>query len=127
MSKKVLIIEDNQAEGMAITNMVIQGGFTAIRAEDGVGGLAKIKSDKPDLVLLDIILPKMTGYDVLSHVKNDPQLKQIPIIVLTNLTQGDEAQKSFSLGAADHLIKTNITPTELITKIKNNLKNGKKK
>ena len=80
-----------------------------------------IKSEKPDLVLLDIVLPKMNGFDVLTHAKQDKETKDIPVIILTNLTHGDEAEKSFSLGAADHLVKTRVNPREIILKINRQL------
>jgi len=119
MSKKnILIVEDNDSEAIAFSNIMEQAGFVVERASDGALGFSLIKEKRPDLVLLDLILPKMTGFDILSHCQKDPELKEIPIIVLTNLTQGDEVTKSLSLGAKDHLIKTSISAPDLVRKVK---------
>lgn len=118
MPQKILIIEDNKTEALAFQGIVEQGGFTTELAHDGVDGLEKIKSFKPDLVMLDLMLPKMNGFDVLAKSKQDATTKNIPIIILTNLTQGDEAQKSFSLGADGHLVKTRVSAPDILNKIK---------
>jgi len=118
MPQKILIIEDNKAEALAFQSLVEQGGFTTKLAHDGVSGLAMIKSFKPDLVMLDLMLPKLNGFDVLTKSKQDTATKDIPIIILTNMAQGDEAQKSFSLGASDHLIKTRVSAPDILNKIK---------
>ncbi len=122
MAKKILVIEDNKAELLAYQNIIKEAGYDVAVAANGVEGWDMVQSEKPDLVLLDILLPKMNGYDVLTHCKTDPATKDIPVIIMTNLVQGDEAEKSFSLGAADHLVKTAINPRDIILKIKKYLK-----
>ena len=77
-----------------------------------------MKSGKPDLVLLDLILPGIDGFEVLSKMKEDPELQGIPVIILSNLGQRDDVQKGIDLGAKDYLIKAHFTPGEIVEKIK---------
>ncbi len=82
----------------------------------------KIKSEKPDLILLDLILPGIYGFEVLSRMKGDPVLSRIPVIILSNLGQKEDVEKGLKLGAIDYLIKAHFTPGEIIEKIRANLK-----
>ena len=93
-------------------------GFDVELAVDGEEGLAKIKSLRPDLVLLDIVLPKKDGFEILADVQQDESLKNIPIVALTNLSQKEEVEKGMKLGAVDYIIKAHFTPTEVDAKVK---------
>lgn len=115
--KKILVIEDDPAELFALKKIIIDAGHNAISASDGQAGLEMIRKEKPNLVLLDIILPKINGFDILELVKKDPQTKSIPIIVLTNLNDEETATKSRTLGAADYLVKVQAYPHDIIRKI----------
>lgn len=115
--KRVLIIEDEPAELFALKKTVSEAGYEVITASDGQTGLEMIKNEIPDLILLDIILPKINGFDILEFVKRDTKTKNIPIIVLTNLNDQETAKKSKALGAAGHLIKINTYPHDIIRKI----------
>lgn len=115
--KKILVIEDDPAELFALKKIVTEAGHNVISASDGQLGLEMIKKEKPDLVLLDIILPKINGFDILELVKKDPETKNIPIIVLTNLNDEETATKSRTLGAVDYLIKVQAYPHDIIRKI----------
>lgn len=93
-------------------------GLSVMRAEDGVQGLELAKKHKPDVVLLDIILPKLDGFAVLKELKNDPQLSDVHILLLTNLGQDEDVEKGKKLGADDYFIKANHTPAEIVEKVK---------
>ena len=122
MAKKILIVEDDKFLRELIARKLTDEGFEIIEAVDGEEGIKKIKETKPDLVLLDLILPSIDGFEVLSRVKGDASLTSIPIIILSNLGQKEEVEKGLDLGAVDYLIKAHFTPGEIIEKIKNILK-----
>lgn len=115
--KRVLIIEDDPAEQYALKKLVTETGYEALTAADGENGLKMINNRKPDLVLLDIILPKINGFDILELTKKSPETKQIPIIVLTNLNDDETRIKSETLGAVGHLVKMETYPHEIVRKI----------
>ena len=96
-------------------------GFEVSLARDGEKGLKAIIEKKPDLVLLDIILPKLDGFEVLKRARADKAGKNIPVILLTNLSQKDEVKKGLDLGAIDYLIKAHFMPSEVVKKIKQSL------
>src|SRR4030042_4237690 len=120
--KKILIIEDDKFLRELIAKKILSEGMDAIEAKDGEEGLRKLEEEKPSLVLLDLILPGIDGFEVLAQIKKDPTLPQIPIIILSNLGQRDDVEKGLSLGAIDFLIKAHFTPQEIIEKIKSVLK-----
>lgn len=120
--KKILIVEDDRFLRELIARKLSDEGFVIIQAMDGKEGIKKIKEKKPDLILLDLILPSIDGFEVLSQIKKEESLKSIPVIILSNLGQKEEVEKGLKLGAVDYLIKAHFTPGEIIEKIKNNLK-----
>lgn len=122
MPKKILVVEDDRFLRELITKKISKEGFEVIRAVDGEDGIKKIKEEKPDLVLLDLILPGIDGFEVLSQMKEDPEIKSIPVIILSNLGQKEDVEKGIKLGAQDYLIKAHFTPGEIIEKVKANLK-----
>jgi DNA-binding response OmpR family regulator len=122
MSKKILIIEDDKFLRELISMKLRKEGYTIVEAVDGEEGEKKIKEEKPDLVLLDLILPGIDGFEVLSRIKEDPTVSSIPVIILSNLGQKEEIEKGLKLGAIDFLVKAHFTPGEIIEKIKNILK-----
>ncbi len=93
-------------------------GFKVLSANDGVKGIELITKELPDLVLLDVLMPKKNGFDVLKEVKKNPKTKNIPIILLTNLNQAEEVERGMKLGAVDYLIKAHFMPSEVVDKIK---------
>lgn len=116
--KKIAIIEDDLfLLGMYITKLK-SSNFEVISKQDGEEGLSLIREEKPDLVLLDILLPEMSGLDVLAKVKKDSTTQNIPVILLTNVGQREAVEKGLSLGAMDYLIKAHVTPTEVVNKVK---------
>ncbi len=115
---KILLIEDDKFLRELIIQKLGREGYEVAEAPEGEAGLLKMKEEKPDLVLLDLILPGIDGFEVLSRVKKDPDLKSIPVIILSNLGQRDDVQKGIDLGAEDYLIKAHFTPGEIVEKIK---------
>jgi len=122
MEKTILIIEDDKFLRELIGQKLIKEGYKTSEAVDGEEGMKKLKEDKPDLVLLDLILPGIDGFEVLSRMKDDPAFSKIPVIILSNLGQKDDVEKGLKLGAVDYLIKAHFTPGEIIDKIKKAIK-----
>lgn len=122
MAKKILIVEDDKFLRELVARKLSSEGFEIFEAVDGEEGIKKTKEEKPDLVLLDLILPGIDGFEVLSKIKEEQELSSIPVIVLSNLGQREEVERGMKLGAADYLIKAHFTPGEIIEKIKNSLK-----
>ena len=122
MEKKILIVEDDNFLRELIAKKLIDENYKVSEAVDGEEGLKKIKEEKPDLIVLDLILPGVDGFEVLSKMKEDDALKSIPVIILSNLGQRDDIERGLKLGAVDYLIKAHFTPGEIIEKIKNALK-----
>ena len=122
MTKKILIVEDDKFLRELITQKLIKEDFEVSEAVDGEEGIKKIKEEKPDLILLDLILPGIDGFEVLSQMKKESTLTSIPVIILSNLGQKDDVEKGLKMGAVDYLIKAHFTPGEIIDKIKAALK-----
>jgi DNA-binding response OmpR family regulator len=118
MKEKVLIIEDDRFLRELMVRKLKMENFEVIEAEDGAEGLKKIKEEKPDLVLLDLILPEMDGFEVLEQKRKDEEIKNIPVIILSNLGQKEEIDRGLQLGAKDYLIKAQFSPSEIIEKVK---------
>jgi len=116
--KKIILVEDDKFLSEMYVVKLTESGFEVDVAADGEEGLNKIKEQKPDLVLLDIVLPKMDGFEVLRNIKNEPGLKNVSVIALTNLGQKEEVEKGLKLGADDYIIKAHFTPTEVVAKAK---------
>lgn len=126
MDYKIVIIEDDTflAE-MYVTKFELEG-FKIYAAINGDDGVKLVKKIKPDLILLDILLPKKNGFEVLEELKGDKDVKDIPVILLTNLGQKEDVDKGLELGAVDYLIKAHFVPSEVVEKVKGILKNKKK-
>jgi len=122
MAKKILIVEDDKFLRELIVRKLTNEGYDVVQAVDGEQGLQKTKEEKPDLVLLDLILPGIDGFEVLAQKKEDPFVASIPVIVLSNLGQKEDVDKGLSLGATDYLIKAHFTPGEIIEKVRNIIK-----
>jgi len=116
--KTILFIEDESALQKTFGEILKQEGYEMISALDGETGLRLAKSEKPDLILLDLILPKIHGFDVLKKLKGDKETKDIPVIVLTNLEKIEDVDKALELGATTYLIKAQYSLEEVVEKIK---------
>ena len=115
---KILIVEDDKFLRELIAKKLIKEGYEVEEAIDGEDGVRKAKKIMPDLILLDLILPGIDGFEVLQRIKEDQKTALIPVVILSNLGQKDEIEKGLNLGAVDFLIKAHFTPEEIVEKIK---------
>ncbi|MCL5733947.1 MAG: response regulator [Patescibacteria group bacterium] len=122
---KILIVEDEEILSKVLEEKFKKENFNVSVAVDGEGVMPLAKKDNPDLILLDLILPKKSGFEVLGELKADLELKMIPVIVLSNLGQDEEIKNALSLGAVDYLVKTEHPINEVVEKVKQNLIKGK--
>lgn len=120
MSKKpikVLLVEDDSfISKMYVTKFTLQK-FNVLAAGDGEEGLRMAIAEIPDIILLDIMLPKMDGWQVLEHLKANESTKNIPVLLLTNLGAQEDIERGLQLGAIDYMIKAHFIPSEVIEKI----------
>lgn len=115
---KILLVEDDSfLLGMYATKFELDG-FKVIMAEDGEKAIRVALKELPDIILLDIVLPKLSGFEVLKQLKQDPSSAKIPVILLTNLSQRSEIEQGLKMGAEDYLIKAHFMPSEVVEKIK---------
>jgi len=119
--KRILIIEDDSILQKAMQEFLISDGFEVVAASDGEEGLRFARSKNPDLILLDIILPKINGFEVLKEIKGDAKIKEVPIVVLTNLGGMNDVEKVLALGASTYLVKSDYGLAEIAQKIKETL------
>ncbi len=123
MAKTILFIEDESALQKTFGDILGKESYDMISALDGEIGLKLAKSKKPDLILLDLVLPKVHGFEVLKELKSDPGTKDIPIIVLTNLEAIEDVNKAIELGAKTYLVKTQYNLEEVVEKVKKAIEN----
>jgi len=116
--KKILFVEDESALQKTFGERLSPEGYEVISALDGEIGLRLAKTKKPDLILLDLILPKANGFEVLKELKEDKETKDIPVIVLTNLEGIGDVNKAIELGATTYLVKAQYSLEDLVEKIK---------
>ncbi|MBI4128307.1 MAG: response regulator [Parcubacteria group bacterium] len=119
---KILLIEDEQLLADMYALKLRSEGYDLTVASDGLAGLTEAGAQAFHLILLDVILPKIDGFGVLAKLKEDAKTKNVPVILLTNLGQEGDIEKGKRLGAVDYLIKANLTPAELVKKVKEQLK-----
>lgn len=120
--KKIVLVEDDSfLAGMYVSKLNLED-FEVKLAENGEDGLKLATEIMPDLILLDILLPRMDGFEVLKKLKQNPSTADIPVILLTNLGQKKDVDRGLALGAEDYLIKAHFMPNEVIAKIKKILK-----
>ena len=120
--KKILIVEDDQMIGSMYRTKLEQDGFIVLTAANGAQGLELALNEKPDLVMLDIIMPQLDGFSVLRQLRGNEGTKNTPIIMLTNLGTDEDKAKGQKLGATDYLIKANLTPAQISEIIKKYIK-----
>jgi len=118
MSKKILIVEDDELMLRMYQKLFSYVGFETVVAKDGEEGLSLALSEKPKLIVLDIMMPKINGLDVLKALKENPETKNIPVVLLTNLSDDAVLTDAFRLGATGYLIKSQIANNELIDEVK---------
>ena len=121
MEKNILIIEDDEFFRELITKKLLSSGFGISQAIDGQSGIEKAKEVKPDLILLDLLLPGVDGFEVLSTLKSSPDTSSIPVVILSNLDSKEDVEKGLKSGASDFLIKSQFALDEVVKKIKSYL------
>ncbi len=118
----ILVVDDEAMIGELYKTKLELDGYRVNIASNGKEGLASVAKEKPDLILLDLLMPQMTGVEMLNILKTDPQTSKIPVIIITNLlSKPDDIKKAQALGACDYLIKSNITLDELSKRVKETL------
>ena len=118
-SKTVLVIEDDVFLSQLLANRLKKLGVNVLRASDGEEGIASLKTNRPDLALLDLILPKKSGFEVLEAVKSDPILSGITVIIISNLGQESDVKRGKELGAVEYFVKAKTSIDGLVDEIKN--------
>ena len=120
--KKVLLVEDDDLLQGMYQRVLSMHGFEVEVASDGEEGIKKVFENTPDVILLDIMMPKINGLNVLKEIKASPQTKHIPVMVLTNLAGDQFTQRAMTLGAENYVIKSNHDPMEIIQMVKDLVK-----
>ncbi|MEI7426187.1 MAG: response regulator [Candidatus Moraniibacteriota bacterium] len=119
---KILLVEDELTLHKALKEFLEEASFEIISAFNGEDAVVLAKSSKPDLILLDIILPKKDGFEVLADLKLDEKIQKVPVVLLTNLESAENIQKAFDAGATTYLVKSNYKLEDIVKKIKEILK-----
>lgn len=116
--QKILMIEDDHFLRKIYRDKLTRAGFEFIEATNGIEGTNKVISEKPDLVLLDLMLPRKNGFDVLIDIRENKDTRNIPVIILSNLGQESDIKRGFSLGAKDYLVKSEINLSQVVQKVR---------
>ena len=116
--KKIMIIEDDRFLSSLMRARLEKEGLTVIQAFDGEEAIKMLKEEAPDLIVLDLIMPKVTGFEVLAQVALIPGLEKVPVVILSNLAQDSDIEKARQLGAREYFVKVKVSIDDLIGKIK---------
>ena len=120
---RILIVEDEEILSTALSEELKTAGFEVFVGKDGIEGVEKATSEKPDLILLDLVMPRLDGIGALTQMRANPATKDIPVVILSNLSDSGKVSDALSLGAMDFLVKSNYRIEELVGKIKTVLDN----
>jgi two-component system phosphate regulon response regulator PhoB len=115
--KRILLIEDDRYLRRACEASLRQSGFMVVSTADGAEGLRAIGEQSPDLVLLDVLLPRMSGLEVLRRAKANPETRSIPVLIISNSSRPEDVGELMQLGAVDYLVKSNLSLAELTARI----------
>ena len=116
---KILLVEDDRFLIKAVYTKLTQKGFEVILANDGDEAISKAKAEKPEIILLDMVLPKKSGFEVLRELKGNPETASIPVFILSNLAQDQDIQEGKALGAEDYIVKSNTSLSAIVDKAAN--------
>ena len=116
--KKVMIVEDDRFLSFLLKSRLEKDGFTVEQVFDGEEAVQKLKQDVPDLIILDLIMPKVTGFEVLKTVSVNPELAKIPVVIVSNLAQDSDIEKARELGAKEYYVKVKVSIDDLVGRIK---------
>jgi DNA-binding response OmpR family regulator len=117
-AKKIMVIEDDRFLSSLVKARLEKDGFVVIQAFDGEEAIQALKQEKPNLVILDLIMPKVTGFEVLQTISITPGFEHIPVVILSNLAQDSDIEKARQLGAREYFVKVKISIDDLIERIK---------
>lgn len=120
--KKILLIEDEAALQKTLSDFLTANGYEVIQALDGEVGSRLSKTENPDLIIMDLVMPRKTGFEVLADLKKDEKTKEIPVLILTNLESVVDVEKALTAGADNYLVKANYTLNDVLAKVKAVLK-----
>ncbi len=115
---KILIVEDDPLINKMYSEKLTRDGYEVSVAQNGQEGLDKMKENRPDLIILDIMMPKLSGVEVISEMRKDVNLEKIPIIVLSNLTDGPDIEKAKKMGVTEYLVKSDLDPEDVSNTVK---------
>ncbi len=116
--KNILLVEDEPLLGNLLRQRLEREGFTVFHARDGAQGLEYLKENKPDLILLDIILPKVSGFEFMERVQSDAEYSKPPIVIISNLGQDTDLERGQALGAIGYFVKARVSMEELVEKVR---------
>jgi len=122
--KRILVVEDESLLSELLRKKLADEGYYVFLAKDGEEGLEQIRTQKPDLVLLDIVMPRLNGFEVLERMRKDSSIKDIPVIIISNSGQSTEIEEAKHKGVVDWLIKTEFDPIEVVKKVKKHIGPG---
>lgn len=117
MNDRILLIEDDPFLAEIYVAKFEEAGFSISVARDGCEGLKKAKEQKPSLLLIDIVMPKLDGFEVLEAMKRDPEIKDVSTVIFSNLGEEEDVKRALELGARDYLVKAHYTPTEVVARV----------
>jgi len=120
--KKILLVEDDPFLIDIYSTKLKDAGFEVLVSDEGEEVLGKVKEENPDLLLLDIVLPEIDGWEILRRIKSEEKFKELKVIILSNLGQKEEVEKGMDLGAVSYLIKAHYTPSQVVEEVKKVLK-----
>lgn len=121
-SRPILIIEDDEFLAKMMARMLEEAGLRCQMAGNGKEGLRKAQADVPRLIILDVILPDLDGFAILSQLKGKPATRHVPVIIISNLGQEEDVQQGLRLGAEDYIVKSDLSLDAVVAKVKQHLK-----
>ena len=119
---KIMIIEDDSLLIKMYQTKFQLEGYEMMTATDGEQGLKLLKADKPDFLILDMMMPKLSGLELLAIIRNDPGLKDLPVFMLSNMSQPSEMEKAKALGVVEFVLKSSLTPRQVVDKVRKYLR-----
>ncbi len=122
MKKKILLVEDDPFLIDIYSTKLKEAGFEVLVSDKGEEVVSKVEEENPDLILLDIVLPEIDGWEILRRIKSEKKFKELKVIILSNLGQKEEVEKGMDLGAVSYLIKAHHTPSQVVEEVKKVLK-----
>ncbi|MGC9603540.1 MAG: response regulator [Minisyncoccia bacterium] len=116
--KKILLVEDEPMLSNLLKQRLEQEGIVVTAVPDGIEAVKVLKQEKPDLILLDIILPKMSGFEVMEEMKGDPTIQSAPVVIVSNLGQVGDVERAQKFGAVGYFVKAQLSIEDLVSKVK---------